>query len=148
MSINTTIAVITASVAVLVAIITWRDWATNRARLRHELFERRYAVYEQIATFLATVLQQGGIPEGEPESFLRKTKTAYFVFAGDSDVKDLISEIYKKAIDLHAWEATEEGLVGEELKKNIQDQRVIKDWFAKTLDSMESLFAKYLSLKH
>jgi hypothetical protein len=37
-SIVTTI--ITVIIAALVAVITWRRWITNRARLRHELFDR------------------------------------------------------------------------------------------------------------
>ena len=55
-------AIATASVAILVAIITWREWATNRARLRHERFELRYAVYEGIAAFFAVAMQEERVP--------------------------------------------------------------------------------------
>lgn len=148
MNVDSATAITTASIAVLVAIITWREWATNRARLRHELFERRYAVYEKIAAFLARVLQEGRIPTGEPEGFLRATKTAYFVFGSDKDIKGFLSEVYRNALQLHALEVTLEPLRGEERTKNIEDQRVIKDWFMEALNSLEVRFDRYLSLKH
>lgn len=148
MNIASATAIATASVAILLAIVTWREWATNRARLRHELFERRYAVYERIAASLALVLRDGRVPQGEPEGFLRATKTAYFVFGSDLSVKAFVSEVYRKALELHALEVTLDPLRGEERSKNIEDQRVIKDWFMDSLNSLEARFDKYLSLKH
>ncbi len=148
MNVASATAIATTSVAILVAIITWREWVANRARLRHELFERRYAVYEKIAAFLALVLQDGRVPQGEPEGFLRATKTAYFVFGSDAGVKEFVGEIYRKALELHALEVTLDPLRGEERSKNIENQRVIQDWFMDALNSLEARFDKYLSLKH
>lgn len=146
MSITTATAVMTAAVAVLVAIITWGQWVTNRARLRHELFDRRYAVYEQIAGFIAEILISGSVPKGEPEGFSRRTKTAYFAFSCDNDVKLLIKDIYQKAVELHALEATLESLRDDERKKNVEAQRAVKNWFEETLGSLETRFEKYLKL--
>lgn len=148
MSISTATAIITAAVAVLVALITGGQWVTNRARLRHELFDRRYALYEQIAGFIAEILTSGKIPQGEPDGFLRRTKTAYFAFACDNDIKVIITEIYEKVADLQALEATLETLGGKERKKNMEDQRAVKDWLKKTQNSLEKRFEKYLKLMH
>jgi uncharacterized membrane protein len=148
MDIPTATAVTTALVAVIVAVVTGGQWITNRARLRHELFDRRYAVYEQIASFIAEILISGKVPQGEPEAFSRRTKTAYFVFECDKEVKALITEIYQQAVKLHALDATLEGLMGDERKKNVESQRVVKDWFQQTLGSLEARFEKYLKLEH
>lgn len=145
---TTATAVVTTVIALLVAMITWGQWVTNRARLRHELFDRRYAVFEQIAKFIADVLISGRVPDGEPENFSRQTKTAYFVFACDNDVKTLLTEIHRKAVELHALEATLETLRGDERKANVEAQRLIKDWFDQTLVSLEAKFEKYLKLTH
>ncbi len=146
MDIATATTIITTLVAVLVALITWSQWATNRARLRHELFDRRYEVYEQIAAFIAEILTSGRVPQGEPEGFRHRTKTAYFLFACDNDIKVLITEISQKAADLQGWEATLESLSGEERQKNLEAQRAVKDWLKQTLDSLETRFEKYLKL--
>lgn len=148
MDITTATAVVTAAVALLVALITWGQWVTNRARLQHELFDRRYAVYEQIAAFIAEILISGRVPAGEPDNFSRRTKTVYFVFACDSDVKALVTEIYRKAVELHALDATLETLHGDERKRNVEAQRAVKDWFEQTLGSLEKRFEKYLNLTH
>lgn len=148
MDIPTATAVTTAGVAVIVALITWGQWSTNRARLRHELFERRYAVYEHIAGFIADILTSGKVAHGEPEGFSRRTKTAYFVFECDAEVKRLITEIYQNAVRLHALEATLESLSGEERKENVESQRKVKEWFEQTLGTLESRFEKYLRLAH
>ncbi len=146
MDIATATTIITTLVAVLVALITWSQWATNRARLRHELFDRRYEVYEQIAAFIAEILTSGRVPQGEPEGFRHRTKTAYFLFACDNDIKVLITEISQKAVELHALEATFDSLSGEERKSNLEAQRAVKDWLKQTLDSLETRFEKYLKL--
>lgn len=146
MNITVFTAIITALVMVLVAIITWREWQTNRARLRHELFDRRYATYEKITGFIAEILTSGGVPRGEPEGFLRRTKTAYFVFACDDDVKGLIKDIYEQAVKLHELEATFDSLTGNERKENVKEQREVKNWFAETLGSLETIFGNYLKL--
>jgi len=138
----------TAIVAILVGIITWGQWATNRARLKHELFDRRYQVYERITAFLAEVLQAGRVPVGREFEFLRETKRAYFVFDCDVDVKTLVTDIYGHAVDLHALDASLDGLSGSERTKNIERQREIKNWFEATLTSLEAKFEKYLRLEH
>jgi hypothetical protein len=148
MDVPTATAITTAAVAILVAIITWRQWITNRARLKHELFDRRYAVYEKIAGFLAEVLQAGRVPTGREYEFLRETKRAYFVFGCDTDVKTLVTEIHQHAINLHALGAELDGLSGNERIRNIEQQREIKEWFQSTLTSMEERFEKYLRLEH
>jgi hypothetical protein len=148
MDIPTATAVTTAAVAILVAILTWRQWFTNRARLKHELFDRRYEVYEKVTAFLAEVLQAGRVPTGREYEFLRETKRAYFVFDCDADVKTLVTDIYQHAVHLHALDAELEALGGNERTGNLEEQREIKDWFQSTLSSMEEKFEKYLRLEH
>ncbi len=46
MLIETINAIATTVIAFLVAVITWRQLSTDRSRLRHELFDRRYKIYE------------------------------------------------------------------------------------------------------
>lgn len=141
-------AIASVSVAIAVALITRRQWLTNRATLKHQLFDRRYAIYERITAFLADVLQTGQIGGGRDQQFRRETKQAYFVFSCDPEIRSLLFEIYRHAVDLHALEAERPGATGDDLHTNIREQRVIKDWFSGTLESMEGRFEKYLRLEH
>ncbi|MBL8529798.1 MAG: hypothetical protein JNL68_19120 [Burkholderiales bacterium] len=148
MDVQTATAVTTAAVAVLVAVITWRQWVTNRARLKHELFDRRYAIFEKITGFLAGVLQSGRVASGHEEQFLRDTKQAFFVFDCDPSIKTLVSDIYEHAVHLHALDAELAGLSGLARSENIQEQREIKDWYQTQLGTIESQFERYLRLGH
>ena len=148
MSVTTATAIITATVAILVAIITWQEWMTNRARLRHELFERRYAVYEQIRGFISTVLQSGDVTDEEFNEFGRKTKTAYFIFSSDIQIKELIKDINDSAAKLHALKETLNTTTGQERKRNVEGQTAIRKHLMKINESMEQRFEKYLKLVH
>ena len=147
---NLTVAstVITAIVATLVAIISWRQWRTDRARLKHELFKLRYQIYEKIAAFPAEIGIAGRVYHGADLQFLRDTKQAYFAFGCDKIIKELVSEMYKHAVDLHALEAERPHLAAAARSENIQKQRIIKEWFQSTLASLECKFEKYLKLAH
>lgn len=145
---ETATAIASVSVAIAVAIITWRQWITNRDTLKHQLFDRRYAIYEQIAGFLAEIAQTGTIRLGGDIDFLQKTKQAYFVFSCDPDVKDLLSQIYTHAIDFHALEAELSSESGTARHENIEKQRAIKNWFSETHKDLEKRFEKFLRLDH
>lgn len=148
MAAETSTAIASVSIAIAVALITRRQWITARDSLKHELFDRRYAIYERIAAFLAEVLQSGTVSPGRDVAFLQETKTAYFVFACDKAVKKLVSDIYGAAVNLHALEAELPTLSDAARTKNIERQRQIKDEFSEILGSLETRFEKYLRLAH
>jgi hypothetical protein len=133
-------------VALLVALIAWREWIVNRTRLRVELFDRRYKVYERLTGFLADVLINGRVAPNSDIELLRDTKQAHFLFGGDPVVKDVITSIYKKAVALHALEAELPALSGQERTDNLEAQREIKEYFSQQLNLMELTFEQYLGI--
>lgn len=72
--------IITTTVAILVAIITFGQWLNARNQLKLALFEKCYAVYENIASYLAETLQNGRIAVETGVQFLRDTKKHIFYF--------------------------------------------------------------------
>jgi len=140
--------VITTIIAVLVAVITWRQWITNRARLRHELFDRRYTIFEQIAGFVESVIRDGAVQPGTERDFLRQTKRAYFAFGCDETIKQLVADIYKQAILLQMLQAKQKVLARDAIGQNVDKQGEILQWFNATLDSLEKRFEVYLRLEH
>ena len=127
MCIQSLTTILTTIIAILVAIITGGQWITNRARLRHELFDRRYAMYETIASFLAEIAIHGAVQESADRKFLIATNKAYFVFGCDKHVKDLVSKIYRLAVELDGLHRELESLpVGKQRSANVQHQTKIK----------------------
>lgn len=139
-------ALLTPTVAAIGIYIAYQQRVLNQNRLKHELFEKRYEVYERIGAFISSILTSGSVKPGSDMEFLRDTKAVTLLF--DSNIKSFTSEVYKKAVDLHCFEAELEGLVGEERKANIKKQRMIKDWYMEKLKTMELQFIEYLKLEH
>ncbi len=141
-------AVITTIIAALIALITWRQWITNRARLRHELFDRRYTIFEQLAGFVAGVVRDGAVDSGAVREFLHQTKRAYFAFGCDETIKQLVADIYRQAILLQVLQAKQKVLAGDAVGNNLDKQGEVLQWFNATLDSLEKRFEVYLRLEH
>ncbi|MCI0562060.1 MAG: hypothetical protein MN733_26530 [Nitrososphaera sp.] len=137
----------TTIIAALVALITWKQWVTDRKRLLHEKFDRRIEIYEQVAGFLSDVLSTGRIAPQRDWDFLRHTKRAYFVFGGDAQIEALISDIYRNAVDLQALQEEQVDQGHHDRKKNIEKQREIKEYFLTILASLNSTFGKHLLLR-
>ncbi len=140
--------IITTTVAILVAIITFGQWLNARNQLKLALFEKRYAVYEKIAAYLAETLQNGRVGVEADVQFLRDTKKAHFLFSADPAIETLISEIYRKSVSLHCLAQELDSTTGDERKTNIKKQSEITKWFKSTLDNLETVFDEYIKLEH
>jgi hypothetical protein len=134
---------LTPLIAVLAAYIAWQQWRTNNLRLKHELFERRYKLYEVITSFLANILARGRVDPNSEMQFLRDTKTVIFLF--DKRTQQFIQEIYHQAVELYTLGKMENSLGGQQLGNNIDKQREIKDWFSEQLNTCTVRFSPFLS---
>jgi len=134
---------LTPTIALLAAYIAWQQWRTNHLRLKHELFERRYKLYETITAFIAGILARGKVEPNSEMQFLRDTKTVVFLF--DKDIQRFIKEIYSNAVELYTLGNMENALTGQELVHNVDKQREIKDWFSEQLNTCTVRFSLFLS---
>ena len=139
-------ALLTPVVAIVAAYVAWQQLATNRRKLKLDLFERRYAVYEKIGEFIGSILTSGKVQTGKEIQFLVDTKATEFLFG--NDISQFVSEAYRKAVHLHALDSELEGSTGEARSANIKAQREIKDWFEEALTSLKKCFSEYLRLEH
>ena len=132
-------------VAVLAVFIAWQQWRTNKLRLDHELFDRRFSLYEIVLNLFGEVLRKSGTKSIDILSFLEATKSAAFLF--DSKIQQFMTDTISKYSDLETIEAELEGmLVGEERSSLVHKRREIRDWFHDELLVMDVRFRKHLSL--
>jgi hypothetical protein len=64
-------ALLTPTIAVIVAIIAYRQWKTAQNRLKLDLFDRRFAVYDAARNLLSSVMTSGEAKNDEMLKFLR-----------------------------------------------------------------------------
>jgi hypothetical protein len=135
------------AVALAVGIVALLQYQLNRAKHRHDLFDRRYAMYEAIRNFIGGILTSGKATTEKRLAFLVDTNGARFVF--DKTVTKYIEEIHSKAVDLHTLQSELEGRPqGDERTRNVDAQRHIKDWFSAQLSGLEERFSSHLDLKY
>jgi hypothetical protein len=139
-------ALLTPLLAIVAAYIALQQLKTNRRKLKLDLFEKRYVVFEKIGAFIGSILTTGTVQAGREFQFLADTKAAGLLF-GD-EISRFVSDVYGKAVLLHALEAELTGSEGESRKSNIQAQREIKDWYVHALEGLEACFKQYLKLEH
>jgi len=132
---------------VVATIIAIQQWRINQKRLKHELFDRRYEVYQSITEFIAKILTTGKVESNSSIRLLADTKKVYFLF--DKDTHDFIMQLYRKSIDLDTLDTILEVTTEKDKReKNLKNQGELKDWFSKQLKIVEKRFEKFLRLTH
>jgi len=141
-------ALLTPTVAVLGALIGYRQWRLAQNKLKLDLFDRRFKVYEAARDLLASIMTSGKEKDDEVFKFMVATREAKWLF--DTEVANYLDkQIYHKAIDLQTLAGELDGVgVGEIRTKNVRAQSDLKKWFKAQYDVLDQKFSRYLQLKH
>ena len=141
-------AALTPTIAILAALIGYQQWRTNQKRLKHELFDRRYAQFESVREFLGSIARNGNPTIEAQQNFLLGTRGMRFTF--DEHISTYIHEaIWCTAIDIETLTAELQDLgVGEERKQKARERAESKKQLYKELQDLEKTFERYLQLSH
>jgi hypothetical protein len=91
--------IVTAAVAIAVAIVAYGQWRTARVKLALDLFERRVAVYDKVVQAVAKVMGPGRPVDDTPLRLLHTAKSeAQFLFG--PEVGDFIQRIIAAVANL------------------------------------------------
>jgi len=137
-------ALLTPAIAIAGIAIGIFQWRLNKAQFRHEQFDRSFAMFEAIRTYLVSVLSAGYPTQDAQRNFLGGTSGSRFVF--NESISKFVSEIWERSIDLETLRSELEGLQGNERTENIHKQREIKNWLETQLKEMEEKFVPFLAV--
>lgn len=135
-------------VTVLGLLIAWRQWRTARNKLKLDLFDRRFAVYDTARTFLGSIATSGKVHEDELTKFMVGTREARWLL--NPEIEDYMNkEIYVKA--LH-HQTTDEELrfanPGEDRTKLARAKAEQRQILLAQFEVLNEKFKKFLSLEH
>jgi hypothetical protein len=135
-------------VGLVAAYVAYRQWRTAQDRLRFDLFQRRFAIFEAVMTLLAETLSNSHEHNSERVStFMRGSKGIEFLF--DAEINSYLEEIRKKVNELSSTERDNEIGDPAERKKTIDAAQKCRNYLEKQYEGAAALkFGKYLSLKH
>ena len=81
------------TIAAIIAIITVGQLLTQQAQLKHDLFDRRYKIYEHIMEVLAQVMTTDSITLDEAHKFAVSTRGTFWILGST-----LILRTYQKRL--------------------------------------------------
>lgn len=141
-------ALLTPTIAILGSVIAYLQWRINKARLKHELFDRRYDQFLTVRNFLGSIITTGEVKQEEQGKFLVGTRGMRFTF--DKKIAIYNEEvIWKLAIDLEVLQLElDDFVLGKERSTNIYKQAEIKKQLMKELSNLNNKFSDYLQLEH
>jgi hypothetical protein len=136
------IATLFLSVAVIaIAALQWRV-ADNKLRL--DLFDRRYKVYDAARNFVASIIREATVTDSQLAEFNIGTSDAKFLF--EPDVAEYLAEIRRRA---HSLRTTRQLLEkrptsDDELARLAQSENASVVWLSDQFSEMTKIFTPYL----
>jgi len=134
------IALIPIALAILGSYIAIQQYRTNRKKLKIELFEKRFSVFDSINKFIGAVVRTQSVDQQQRNDFLAGTRGAEFLF--DESIKQYVTEIWEKSVDLGVWAEDER------TSTNASERAEQMKWFVKQLREIDDRFKKFMQLSH
>lgn len=84
-------ALATPTLALFAVYVAWRQWRTADLKRQHELFDRRYEIYEQVSDCYTSIIENSPVLDQKIYNLRYIRKRARFLFS--QEVSDYIEEI-------------------------------------------------------
>lgn len=148
-------AFVPALVALFVAWVAWRQFKLGRDKLRLDLYERRFAVYERTLTFYNALIA-GSAESLQSESFfqlhldfIKTCKESQFLFESDTGIFQLLEELQSRAFKVTGFKV--HGCMvadhPETLLKMSNDATEAISYFDTAIKTLEREIAPYLNFR-
>lgn len=134
------IALIPIMLAILGSYIAIQQYRTNRKKLKIELFEKRFKVFDSINKFIGAVVRTQSVDQQQRNDFLAGTRGAEFLF--DITIKEYVDKIWETSVDLGVW--AEDINTSAHASERAEHMK----WFVKQLQEIDGKFKKYMQLSH
>jgi len=133
-------------IAFIALYIAYQQYLTNKLKLRLDLYEKRFKIFECLMKLLANIFQNANVSNENLNKFYANTNESEFIF--DQDISKYIDEIRNKALRLQFLHKRIETLpVGTERNKLVEEDSELINWFVDQFNVSRELFFKYLSFK-
>ena len=136
-------------VSLAVALIAFFQWKTARDKVRFDLYEKRFRIYEAVLAFISEVVADS-VGQNQVIAFDVARNEAFFLFAADREIMAYLDQIRSKAQDHNIWKSQAKSITGSpspERSECVKQMLAITDWFFKQPDEARKIFAPYLSFK-
>ena len=142
---------LTPLIALIAAMIALQQWITNKrqqetnvSRLKHELYDKRFAIYDAARTFLRRVITSDEVTNKHLDEYWAGINPARFLL--DDELTDYLEKIQNKAVDLQTNKEIGKGPEG--LAPGAKERNELRKWFYTQIKTLNEKFTPYLKLEH
>ena len=140
-------AVVVPIFALIGAWIAFRQSQIARNKLKLDLYDRRFKVYEAVQQMLGVITVQGKLGLGDEVMYLTGIQSAKWFFGPEVAVY-LEKELWQKIVDFGLHNTMSEGPPSEERNEHVRARAETMKWLIAQHKELDRLCAPYLKLKH
>ena len=139
-------AVATVMIAGAACYIAWRQHRTAEAKLRLDLFDRRFRVYRGLMDLLGDAVREPNISMDALGKFYLATDEKRFLFG--KDIIEYLDEVKNKVVALrHAQREIEQLPENQQRNAAIEADVNLLEWLEKQIGEAQFRFMKYLDFR-
>ena len=128
-------------IAVVIIARQQRQLAGNKLRL--DLFDRRYKIYDATRKFLALIVREATFNDAQLFDFYADTSDAEFLF--DEQIVNYLEQLRHRALNMRVYRRQYENLpVGEPRSRLVEKEHNELNWFTDQLTAVASVFKPFL----
>lgn len=130
----------------IAAYIAWQQKRIADIRLQHDLYDRRYKVYDGIRKFLAVIMQTGQVDLKDFYTFLSETSDAVFLFK--KEIADYLTEVREKSARLRMFNTrlSNQNLPQDQRAEAADQEAEVLGWFSEQTDVTVTKFKPYMKI--
>ncbi len=125
--------------------IAWRQWKTANDKLRLDLFEKRWRVYDAVKVILNKAAIEGQFTRDDLATFARGIEGAEFLF--DGQIRDILLTIDSMCLRAQAQKKKQEKASGDLLERALDEEAEILTYLRQQASQIERLFVPYLGFR-
>ena len=120
--------------------IAFQQYKTNRRKLKFDLFDKRFTIFDATKKFMQGVINRSSFDKENQAEFHRQIKGAQFVFG--NDIKEYLDIVWSNFVDLETWSQDEN------TSEHAKERHETMKWFVQELNNIDEKFTRYMKLKH
>jgi hypothetical protein len=141
-------ALLTPTIAIFAVVIALRQWLTAKNKLKLDLFEKRFAIFEAARLVIAKSMGSHRPTDEDLIPFQIAIISARWLF--NPKIDDFLHKVlYRKLVDMQLLDMELESLQeGEERAQFVQQRAELRKQLWTDFAALEKMFAPFLQLSH
>ena len=141
-------AMMTPTIAIVGSFIAFQQWKINQVRLRHELYDRRMAVYSKLMSYLSAIMRDASFPQEAFSYWFSASYEGFFLF--DDKMHEYLESINAKSrafrSNCRRLDTKRGKSDNKEWQELCEQNEELQSWFEEQFDTARNEFSRFLRL--